>query len=176
MTVADPLTHVQVTIAGITYQLVARENEANIRQLAVRADDMIRKVHQANPQLTQNMATVLSLVNALDELRQAESLAESARDQRNTLERHLAETTAELSKKREQNWDLKKDLLKMQRLLADFEQHLDKIKQSDLQMAMDSNSDALENEAESEPDQVDGADGVPPTLQTYQQSRLEDYI
>ncbi|MDD2534834.1 MAG: cell division protein ZapA [Eubacteriales bacterium] len=149
---AESRKHVQVRIAGVNYQLAASENEDYIRALAIQADEMIRRVQQANPYLNQTMSIVLALVNALDEFGQAgyqSSLAIQARD---AAERSLLESKTELNRLREQNWDMKKDLLNMQSLLAEFEQH-------------------LENMSNPDPE-----DATPPPIHDYQQSRLEDFI
>ena len=227
---ADEIKRVHVRIANVAYQLAASENENYIRQMAVKADEMIRRVLQSSPQLSQNMATVLALVNAMDEISQNTSQVESALRQRDSLERQLAETKTELSRMREQNWEMKKDMLRMQNLLSEFEQHLDKIKQSEIntlgkpKITADlpetfEEDDADEQACNSVPDEQlcndapgeevcecapddqacddapvelayenDGlgdddsgqinedVDPVPPSLQTYQQSCLEDYL
>ena len=222
---ADQTKRVHVRIANVAYQLAATENENYIRQMAAKADEMIRRVQQNSPQLSQNMATVLALVNAMDEISQTSSQAEIAQRQRDSLERQLAETKVELSRMREQNWEMKKDMLKMQNLLAEFEHHLEKLKQSEIDtlgkpkpvvavpdILEDDDFENDENEGDallgenyenldnlSSPDefvnetcddladQLDQPeiaqkqsaqliDTAPPSLQSYQQSCLEDYI
>jgi cell division protein ZapA (FtsZ GTPase activity inhibitor) len=195
---ADQTKRVHVRIANVAYQLAATENENYIRQMAAKADEMIRRVQQNSPQLSQNMATVLALVNAMDEISQTSSQAEIAQRQRDSLERQLAETKVELSRMREQNWEMKKDMLKMQNLLAEFEHHLEKLKQSEIdtlgkpkpvvavpEIIEDDDYENDENEEDGllgedfEP--VDNLatqliDTAPPSLQSYQQSCLEDFI
>jgi cell division protein ZapA (FtsZ GTPase activity inhibitor) len=195
---ADQTKRVHVRIANVAYQLAATENENYIRQMAAKADEMIRRVQQNSPQLSQNMATVLALVNAMDEISQTSNQAEIAQRQRDSLERQLAETKVELSRMREQNWEMKKDMLKMQNLLAEFEHHLEKLKQSEIdtlgkpkpvvavpEIIEDDDYENDENEEDGllgedfEP--VDNLatqliDTAPPSLQSYQQSCLEDFI
>ncbi len=210
---ADETKKVHVRIANVAYQLAANENETYIRQMAAKADEMIRRVLQSSPQLSQNMATVLALVNAMDEISQINSQAEIAQRQRDSLERQLAETKSELSRMREQNWEMKKDMLKMQNLLVEFEHHLEKLKQSEIdtlgkpksvaavpEMADDDfEDDAFETEvvdaelldseeigatplevgSENAVDlgkNLESLDTAPPTLQSYEQTRLEDYF
>lgn len=218
---ADETKRVHVRIANVAYQLAANENETHIRQMAANADEMIRRVLQSSPQLSQGMATVLALVNAMDEISLLSSQAEIERRQRESLERQLVETKVELSRIREQNWEMKKDMLKMQNLLAEFEQHLDKLKHSEIdslgkpkrtamlpEMAEDDDDDDMDDDAindafdgaidgvindddddDMDDDAIDDAIGTvareggpehektaPPTLQSYEQTRLEDYL
>lgn len=168
---ADQRKRVSVRIAGVAYQLAAAENEDYIRQLAIQADEMIRRVQQTNPYLNQTMATVLALVNALDENGQSGNQSLQAIRQRDAAERQLAETRAELNRLREQNWDMKKDLLKMQSLLAEFEQHLEKMHEQ----APETESPDLDFELDPS-DETDPEEAAPPSLNAYQQSCLEDFI
>lgn len=168
----DERKRVSVRIAGINYQLAAAENEDYLRQLAVQADEMIRRVQQANPYLNQTMATVLALVNALDENGQADHQSHEAVHQRDEAERKLTEARAELNKLREQNWDMKKDLLKMQGLLAEFEQHLEKLQASEPETSAEADTNLFEEETADEADE----ETAPPSLNAYQQARLEDFL
>ena len=52
---------INVMIGGIYYQLVSSEDDQYTRQIASRADEMIRRVMQDNPHLTQNMSSILAL-------------------------------------------------------------------------------------------------------------------
>ncbi len=176
----DDRKRVTVRIAGINYQLAAAENEDYIRALAIQADEMIRRVQQSNPYLNQTMATVLALVNALDENGQSDFLSHQAVRQRDEAERKLTEARTELNHLREQNWDMKKDLLKMQGLLSEFEKHLEKLQ--DPEPEADEELESVEMTAIEAVDatldfeEIDPEDAVPPPLNAYQQSRLEDFI
>ena len=61
---ADEIKRISVRIGGMSYQLVSAENETYTRQIAAKADEMIRRVMQNNPQLSLNMSSVLALVNS----------------------------------------------------------------------------------------------------------------
>ena len=65
---AEEIKKIYARIGGMSYHLVTSENELYTRQIAAKADEMINRVMQNNPHLSQNMATILALVNAVDEL------------------------------------------------------------------------------------------------------------
>ncbi len=125
MTVADSTKRIPVKIGGITYQLVASENEAYIRQMAVMADDMIRRVMHMHPHLSQNMANVLALVNAMDELQASQNQQDLLDQQTLAFENQLDELRREIMTLREQNWELKKELLFKNNLIKEYEEMLD---------------------------------------------------
>lgn len=165
----EPVHRIHVKIAGIGYQLVASGKDDDIRLLAAQTDEIIQRVQKANPQLSQNMATVLALVNALDEVNATARQLDIVQTQRDTLEQRLTETQTELLRIREQNWDMRKDLLTMQRLLRDVEQHLDTLRKDQ--------PNAPANIADpADPPEADDSDSALPLLQEYQQYSLEDYL
>lgn len=102
---------INVMIGGIYYQLVSTEDDQYTRQIASRADEMIRRVMQDNPHLTQNMASILAFVNAIDELNRARRQVTVLEDQHQADDNRMAELRAELVKLRGQNWDMKKEIL-----------------------------------------------------------------
>src|SRR5512133_99571 len=97
----------------MSYQLVSAENENYTRQIAAKADEMIRRVMQNNPQLSQNMSTVLAFVNTLDELAKAFQHMNALDSQRQESDRQSGEMRKELARLREQNWEMKKELLRV---------------------------------------------------------------
>lgn len=121
MTVADDSKKISVRIGGMNYQLVSAEDEKYTRQVAARADEMIRRAMQANPQLTHNMASILALVNVLDEMTRFRQQYSAMEDQRLQHDRQLAETRSELARMREQNWEMKKEILRLNELCRDYE-------------------------------------------------------
>ena len=116
-----------VRIGGVVYQLVTPENEAYARQIASRADEMIKRVMQDNPQLNQAMSTVLALINAVDELAKAYQQMKSFEDQQLGLEHKASEARRELNRLREQNWEMKKDLLNLNELNRDLQTLVSKL-------------------------------------------------
>ena len=165
----EPVHRILVKIAGVAYQLVASGKDDEIRLLAAQADEIIRRVQKANPQLSQTMATVLALVNALDEVNTTTRQMDALQNQHDNLEQRLTETQAELLKVREQNWDMRKDMLTLQRLLRDVEQHLETLrKEQPASLVNAGETDSLADSEDSDPDLL--------LLQEYQQYSLEDYL
>ena len=108
---------ISVRIGGMSYNLVSSESESYTRQVAARADEMIRRVASSNPQLTQHMATVLALTNAVDETMRLSRQQTMAEQQRDTAEMKTTELRTELAREREVNWELKKELLHLRTIL-----------------------------------------------------------
>lgn len=108
---------ISVRIGGMSYNLVSSEAESYTRQVAARADEMIRRVASSNPQLSQHMATVLALTNAVDETMRLSRHQTLAEQQRDTAEMKTTELRTELAREREVNWELKKELLHLRTLL-----------------------------------------------------------
>lgn len=118
---ADAIKRISVRIGGMNYQLVSSENDQYTRQIAAKADEMIRRVMQNNPQLSLNMAAVLALVNAQDELARIFQQFHSLDGQRADSEKQQADTRKELMRLREQNWEMKKEILRLNALCRDYE-------------------------------------------------------
>lgn len=110
-----------VRIAGVSYQLVTTQDETYTRQVASHADEMIRRVMEDSPELNQSMATVLALVNAVDELSQAYRQAKTLEGQRIDADHKADEARRELNRMREQNWEMKKELLRLKKMNRDFQ-------------------------------------------------------
>lgn len=110
---------INVRIGGMSYNLLSGESEQYTRQVAARADEMIRRVIMQSPHLSQQMTTILALVNAVDELsRQAAQLG-LAEQQREATELKNAELRVELAKLRELNWEMKKEILRLNGLVRE---------------------------------------------------------
>jgi len=105
----------------MSYQLVSAENEIYTRQIAAKADEMIRRMMQNNPQLSLNMAGILALVNSLDELSRVLQQHGALENQKNEAEKQAAEARKELMRMREQNWEMKKELLRLNARLQELE-------------------------------------------------------
>lgn len=109
----DDIRRVTVRIGGTSYQLVSAEDEQYTRRIAARADEMIRRVMQNNPHLSQSMATVLALVNTIDDLSHVYSKLEKIEHSHKDNEKQTDETRQELKRMRELNWEMKKELLEL---------------------------------------------------------------
>jgi len=125
--VSEIVKRVHVRIAGVAYQLAATEDEAHIRKMAAQADEMIRQVLLASPHLSQSMATILALVNAMDEVNKYRRQSESLQKEKDSLALQMQHLKTELDRVREQNWDMRKDQLQMQRLIAEYEKRFEQI-------------------------------------------------
>lgn len=107
---------ISVRIGGMSYNLVSSESEQYTRQIAARADEMIRRVAMSSPLLSQQMTIILALTNAVDELTRQALQQSQAEKQRDTAETKAAELRTELAKARELNWEMKKELLRLNAL------------------------------------------------------------
>lgn len=200
---SDTIKRVNVRIAGVAYQFTATEDESHIRKMAAQADEMIRQVLLAGPHLSQSMATILALVNAMDDINKNKSQAEALLQEKSALQQQVQKITTEYDRIREQNWEMRKDQLQLQRLIAEYEKRFEQILQAaeaqerqDLQQAAEepktdvaqqatvplayaleseSDFDSLPTLAVAETEVIETL-ASPLTLTAYQQSRLEDYI
>lgn len=130
---ADEIKKCSVRIGGVYYQLVTAENEQYTRRIAARADEMINRVMQDNPQLSQAMSTVLALVNAVDELSRAWQQLKGMEGQHLDLDNKASEARRELSRLREQHWEIKKELLRITELNRDYQTLINKLTQAGAQ-------------------------------------------
>jgi len=168
----------------MNYQLVSAENENYTRQIAAKADEMIRRVMQNNPQLSLNMSTILALVNALDEMSRIYQQFSSADGQRLDTEKQAGETRKELMRLREQNWEMKKEILRLNKLCQDYEAILASVpptpmtafgKDPDCDTAGTVGGCDLEAAGE-EPDATEVAEVSVATSNNLTQTNLEDYL
>ncbi len=126
---SNTLKKCSVNIGGISYQLVTQENEVYTRQIAAKADEMVRSILQNNPQLSQSMATVLALVNAVDELSRADQHIQTIEQKDLDLKHQTSETRQELNRLREQNWEMKKEILRLNDLNRDSQALINRLTQ-----------------------------------------------
>ena len=124
---ADEIKKIYARIGGMSYHLVTAENEPYTRQIAAKADEMINRVMQNNPQLSQNMSTVLALVNAVDELNGMYQRQSSVDNQKNEMEKQTGEARKELMRLREQNWEMKKEVLRLNDLCKEYQSLINKL-------------------------------------------------
>ncbi|NCA97870.1 MAG: cell division protein ZapA [Clostridia bacterium] len=167
---------VNVRIAGVAYQLAATEDEAHIRKMAARADEMIRQVLLASPHLSQSMATILALVNAMDEVNKFRRQSEILQKERDSQAQQMQQLKTELDRVREQNWDMRKDQLHMQRLIAEYEKRFEQILSDASEHAAPNPDDGETGHSDNESEPIPEPEPSPLTLAGYQQSTLEDYI
>lgn len=182
----NPPQRISVRIGGIYYQLVSAEDERYTRQIAARADEMIRRVMQNNPQLSQNMSAVLSLVNTLDELARVRQQFAAQDEQRQQHDRQISEVRGELARMREQNWEMKKELLRLNNLCHDYEVLLQKAVlpgskevDDDSDILIDGGDDTVYQEevTDSQPAPKTVEEPVEPErTQTLRQTNLDDYL
>jgi len=111
----------------MSYQLVTAENDLYTRQIAAKADEMIHRVLQNSPQLSVNMCTVLALVNAVDEMTGLYQKLSSIDGQKNETEKQAGEARKELMRLREQNWEMKKELLRLNDLCKEYQALINKL-------------------------------------------------
>ena len=174
---ADEIKKCSVRIGGVSYQLVTNENETYTRQIAARADEMIKRVMQDNPQLSQAMATVLALVNAVDELSRAYQQLKGQEGSRLDLDRKANEAKNELNRMREQNWDMKKELLRLQELNREYQALISKLTTPEVAEEPGSEAEApllaeeTPQEKQDPPDENDKR-----TMERLQQTNLDDYL
>ncbi len=127
---ADEVKRVQVRIGSITYSLVSAEDEQYTRKVGTRADEMIQRVMQSNPQLSQQQATVLALVNAVDDLTRAYEKVRSEDNRQQQTDRQISEIRHELQRQREHNWEMKKEILALRQVCSEYEAELAKWRRS----------------------------------------------
>ncbi len=156
---------INVRIGGMNYQLVSAQDEKYMRQIAAQADAMIHRVMQNSPQLSHNMSTVLALVNALDELTQTRQKEKTFDDNRLEIENQVKTLDAELSQIRAQNWDMKKEILRLQALCRDYETLLE-----DAVAAETVAEEALTGRSDTEASEPETQDG------DFKQTNLDDYL
>lgn len=176
LAVADNIHKINVKIGGMNYQLLAAENESYMRQIADHADEMIRRVMQNNPNLNLSMATILALVNAVDDQHHAFIQQQNAEKKADEASRNSTEIKAELSRLREQFWEMKKELMHYKNLCQNMtvsedvftrEENLE----SEDELESQENTLPLPTEYEQN-DQTDAS----PLLHELEQTRLDDYL
>ena len=135
---ADEIKRVQVRIGSMSYALVSAEDEQYTRKVGARADEMIQRVMQNNPQLGQHQATVLALVNAVDDLTRMYGKAKNEDNRQQEIDRQISEVRHELQRQRELNWDMKKEILELRQVCREYETELAKLRRGGSARAEDS--------------------------------------
>lgn len=107
---------VDVSVGGVTYHLSANENEDYIKQTADKADKALRDLMIRNPSLSGMQATILLVINLMDNLNKLSSEYDAllAENERATAERDLC--SKELFVQRDVNFEIKKELLRVNEL------------------------------------------------------------
>lgn len=116
-------SRVSVHIAGMQYRLVApdKEGEVYVRAIADKADQLIMQIQKNMPGMSMTSVTVLSLVNVMDELYQKEL---RIKELEHKLSGVAAATQADKTNYmhlREINWELKKEVLRLQSVIDAYE-------------------------------------------------------
>lgn len=114
---------VSVHIAGMQYRLIAsdEDGEVYIRKTAERAEQMIHKVQAVSPGMTLTSVTVLALLNAVDELFRSESAVREIGQEASSLRTAQTADKTNFSRLREINWELKKEILRLQKVIDGYE-------------------------------------------------------
>lgn len=120
----DEVKKIQVRIGNMVYQLSATEDPNYIQEIASIADELITKIARRYPHMNSTSTQVLALVNAVDAMRQAQADLQQATMTKDNAAQNAIELKAELSRLREQFWELKKELLYYKNLCDIHEQRL----------------------------------------------------
>jgi cell division protein ZapA (FtsZ GTPase activity inhibitor) len=114
---------VTVHIAGMQYRLVAngQEGEDYIQEVAAQAEHYIKQVQASSPGLPMTSVTVLALVNGLDEMHQKENEIQDMKQQIDAFSEAQMKARENYTHLREINWELKKEVLRLQSLLEEYE-------------------------------------------------------
>jgi cell division protein ZapA (FtsZ GTPase activity inhibitor) len=117
------LSRVSVHIAGMQYLLIAPENggEAYVHEIAERAEQMISQIQKNAPGMSMTSATVLALVNAIDEWLQKEKRIVELEHEISSIDLSRQNDKVHYVHLREINWELKKEVLRLQSLIDQYE-------------------------------------------------------
>lgn len=121
---SDRIERVRVRIGKMTYQLTASDDPQKMRDIAATANAMMEQVANRQPQLNQISQAVLALVNAVGMMQEAHEKRQEAYEMRDFAERTAEEIRAELTRLREQFWQMKKELLYYRNLCEIYETKL----------------------------------------------------
>ena len=121
---SDRVERIRVRIGKMTYQLTASDDPQKMRDIAVTANAMMEQIAKRQPQLNQISQAVLALVNAVGMMQEAHEKRQEAYESRDLAERTTEEIRAELTRLREQFWQMKKELLYYRNLCEIYETKL----------------------------------------------------
>jgi cell division protein ZapA (FtsZ GTPase activity inhibitor) len=115
----DTSCRVSVHIGGMQYKLIASDQngEVYIKEIADKADQLIRQIMNTTPGMSMMNVTVLSLVNALDELHQRETQIEDLLLELSQYSDVVSADKSNVVHLREINWELKKEVLRLQSII-----------------------------------------------------------
>jgi cell division protein ZapA (FtsZ GTPase activity inhibitor) len=117
------LSRVSVHIAGMQYLLIAPDNggEAYVHEIAERAEQMISQIQKNAPGMSMTSVTVLALVNAIDEWLQKEKRIIELENELSSVDISRENDKVNYIHLREINWELKKEVLRLQSLIDQYE-------------------------------------------------------
>ena len=158
---SEKIKKISVSIGGISYQLVSRENETYTREIARKADEMIRQMIQQHPSLSTMQAIILSMVNTIDALTKISGSLDEAKKGVETIESRsvkemenlkfkMTKAQHELFLLRDTDFELRKEVLRINELNKQLELEIASLRQqkttpdSSLFERMDSDTE-LEN-------------------------------
>ncbi len=155
---------ISVSIAGISYQLISRENESYAREIARKADDTIRQVLAQHPTLSTTQAIVLAMINTFDALTKLSKSLDEAQAEVELIETRSAQAVEkaksemnkaqhELFMLRDTDFELKKEILRVTELNKQLELEIASLHQKQNGEPFAS-SKAFELETQSEPASV----------------------
>ena len=116
-------SRVSVHIAGMQYRLVApdKQGEVYVREIAEKADQLITQIQKNAPGMSMTSITVLSLVNVLDELHQKDLRIGDLELEVSKVSVNTETDKANYMHLREINWELKKEVLRLQAVIDEYE-------------------------------------------------------
>jgi len=136
----EKIKKISVSIGGISYQLVSRENETYTREIARKADETIRQIVQQHPSLSTMQAIILSMVNTIDALTKISESFEEVKKEVETIESKSAKEMENLKFKmtkaqhelfllRDTDFELKKEVLRINELNKQLELEIASLRQ-----------------------------------------------
>ncbi len=132
MSFDPPKPHrVDVSIGGVTYHLSAMENEDYIREIAAKADEAFRALVVKNPSLSGMQTAVLLIINLMDNLTKMTSEHEALNAQTGAAASEYEACSKELFIQRDVNFEMKKELLRVNELNKQLMLELAALKSSD---------------------------------------------
>jgi cell division protein ZapA (FtsZ GTPase activity inhibitor) len=123
---------ISVSIGGISYQLISRENESYAREIARKADDAIHQILSQHPSLSTTQAIVLAMVNTFDALtklghsldetnKEIEQIEERASKEIQNAQFNMTKAQHELFSLRDTDFELKKEIVRVNELNKQLE-------------------------------------------------------
>ncbi|MDD4716687.1 MAG: cell division protein ZapA [Eubacteriales bacterium] len=107
---------IDVSIGGVTYHLLANENEEYMRMIAAKADEAYQAAMVANPSLSGMQNAVLLIINLMDSLEKISSEYDTVLEESKKAVGDLEACSKELYVQRDVNFEMKKELLRVNEL------------------------------------------------------------